>query len=101
MHVVRPIYLKSEYILLFLKGPNFIETGIPRMTGVADQKRIPSDYFAFSPFPLPPLAEQERIVSEVDKLMQLLNDLEAGIMSLHTMRHNLMDSLIIEALESI
>jgi type I restriction enzyme S subunit len=46
------------------------------MTGTAGQKRIPLDYFAFSPFPLPPLAEQHRIVAKVDELMTLCDQLE-------------------------
>ena len=30
----------TDYILLFLKSPHFIETGIPKMTGTAGQKRV-------------------------------------------------------------
>ena len=33
---------------------DFIETGIPKMTGTAGQKRVPAGYFANSPFPSPP-----------------------------------------------
>jgi type I restriction enzyme S subunit len=47
------------------------------MTGSAGQKRVPSDYFARSPFPLPPLAEQKRIVAKVDELMAVCDRLEA------------------------
>ena len=50
LHVVRPIYLDADYIVLFLKCPHFIETGIPRMTGTAGQKRVPTEYFTSSPF---------------------------------------------------
>ena len=48
------------------------------MTGTAGQKRVPADYFAHSPFPLPPLAEQHRIVARVDELMALCDRLEAA-----------------------
>ncbi|RVD51679.1 restriction endonuclease subunit S, partial [Mesorhizobium sp. M2D.F.Ca.ET.140.01.1.1] len=68
----------QDYILLFLKSPHFIETGIPKMTGTAGQKRVPTEYFALSPFPLPPLAEQHRIVAKVDELMGLCDRLEAA-----------------------
>ena len=78
LHVVRPIFVNADYIVLFLKSPHFIETGIPRMTGTAGQKRVPADYFANSPFPLPPLAEQHRIVAKVDELMALCDRLEAA-----------------------
>lgn len=78
LHVVRPLLVEAGYILLILKSPYFIETGIPRMTGTAGQKRVPTEYFASSPFPLPPLAEQGRILKKVDELMVLLDRLEAA-----------------------
>lgn len=76
LHVLRPILVDPDYVLLFLKSPQFVETGIPRMTGTAGQKRVPADYFTSSPFPLPPLAEQGRIVARVDELMGLCDQLE-------------------------
>ena len=66
-----------EFVILYLKTRGFITRGIPRMTGSAGQKHVPSDYFARSPFPLPPLAEQMRIVAKVDELMALCDRLEA------------------------
>jgi len=66
-----------EFVILYLKTRGFITRGIPKMTGSAGQKRVPSDYFARSPFPLPSLAEQKRIVAKVDELMELCDRLEA------------------------
>jgi type I restriction enzyme S subunit len=78
LHVFRPIdgFILPEYVLIYLKSPEFLSNGIPRMTGTAGQKRVPSDYFAYSPFPLPPLEEQKRIVHKVDQLMRLCQELE-------------------------
>jgi type I restriction enzyme S subunit len=76
LHVVRPLFVNPDYVLIFFKCPHFIETGIPKMTGTAGQKRVPFEYFAYSPFPLPPLAEQHRIVAKVDELMALCDRLE-------------------------
>jgi type I restriction enzyme S subunit len=78
LHVVRPLFADPNYLLVFLKCPHFIETGVPRMTGTAGQKRVPTEYFAYSPFPLPPLAEQHRIVAKVDELMALCDRLESA-----------------------
>jgi type I restriction enzyme S subunit len=78
LHIVRPLFVDQNYILIFFKSPHFIETGIPKMTGTAGQKRVSSEYFAHSPFPLPPLAEQHRIVAKVDELMALCDRLEAA-----------------------
>lgn len=78
LHVVRPLLVDANYIVLFLKSPHFIETGIQRMTGTAGQKRVPTEYFTSSPFPLPPLPEQHRIVARVEEVMALLDRLEAA-----------------------
>ena len=78
LHVVRPVFVFADYILIFLKSPYFIETGIPKMTGTAGQKRVSTEYFAYSPFPLPSEAEQHRIVAKVDELMELCDRLEAA-----------------------
>ena len=66
-----------EFVLLYVKTRGFIMRGERRMTGSAGQKRVPREYFARSPFPLPPLAEQKRIVAKVDELMALCDRLEA------------------------
>lgn len=78
LHVVRPILVDAQYIVVFLKSPHFIDTGIPKMTGTAGQKRVPFEYFAYSPFPLPPISEQHRIVAKVGELMVLCDRLEAA-----------------------
>lgn len=67
----------AEFVIIYLKTRGFITRGEPRMTGSAGQKRVPYDYFARSAFPLPPLAEQKRIVAKVDELMALCDRLEA------------------------
>lgn len=79
LHVFRPVEgtVLSEYVYIHLKSPSFVSEGIPRMTGTAGQKRVPNDYFAATPFPLPPLAEQRRIIARVDALMRLCDELEA------------------------
>ncbi|MDO9014014.1 MAG: restriction endonuclease subunit S, partial [Polynucleobacter sp.] len=78
LHVYRTINACTvpEYVLVYLKSPRFISDGIPKMTGTAGQKRITRDYFAGNHFPLPPLAEQHRIVAKVDELMALCDRLE-------------------------
>ena len=76
IHVVRPIVVKPEFVLLFLNSPFFVLNGIPRMTGTAGQKRLPLDYFSSFPFPLPPLAEQERIIEKANSLMNLCDEIQ-------------------------
>jgi len=50
--------------------------GETKMTGTAGQKRLPKNFVESNPFPLPPLAEQHRIVAKVDELMALCDQLE-------------------------
>lgn len=99
LHVVRPLFIDPSYILIFWKCSFFIESGIPRMTGTAGQKRVPTDYFANGPFPLPPLAEQHRIVAKVDELMALCDQLEASLTEGEQTRSKLLEAVLHEALE--
>jgi type I restriction enzyme, S subunit len=50
-------------------------------------------------FPLPPLAEQHRIVAKVDALMALCDRLEAALTTADTTRARLLEALLHEALE--
>ena len=52
------------------------------------------------PVPLPPLAEQHRIVAKVDELMAVCDQLEAGLNAADGTRSWLLDSLLHEALGS-
>jgi type I restriction enzyme, S subunit len=72
LHVFRPIpgCVLPEYALIFLKSPHFLLNGEEHMTGSAGQKRVPWDYFARTPLPLPPLPEQRRIVAKVEELLR-------------------------------
>jgi type I restriction enzyme, S subunit len=85
-----------EFVLIYLKSRGFIERGIPRMTGSAGQKRVPHDYFARSPIPLPPPAEQKRIVEKVDELMLLCDRLGAQEQERRTTAANLLEAVVAE-----
>ena len=50
------------------------------------------------PIPLPPLAEQHRIVAKVDELMALCDRLEASLATADDTRRRLLDALLHEAL---
>ncbi|SDT86516.1 type I restriction enzyme, S subunit [Pseudomonas pohangensis] len=78
LHIVRPINgtIDPRYVLAYLKSPQFLTVGETKMTGTAGQKRLPKDFVEANPFPLPPLAEQHRIVAKVDELMALCDRLE-------------------------
>ena len=78
LHIVRPFgsTFDPRFILIYFKSPQFLYVGESKMTGTAGQKRVPKDFVSSNPFPLPPLAEQHRIVAKVDELMALCDQLE-------------------------
>jgi type I restriction enzyme S subunit len=49
------------------------------------------------PLPLPPLAEQHRIVDKVDALMKICDQLEVSLDDIATTRRRLLDALLAEA----
>ena len=96
LHIARPIRgtVDPLFILLYLKAPMFLEVGKTKMTGSAGQKRVPKDFFAGNPLPLPPLAEQHRIVTKVDELMALCDQLEQQQENSISAHQNLVSTLL-------
>lgn len=95
-HVFRPISedVNPAYIYLFIRSPLFRAKGEASMTGTAGQKRLPTDYFALCPMPLPPTEEQSRIVAKVDELMALCDQLEAQQQNRRILQNNLRQAIL-------
>lgn len=96
LHVFRPIHpgVLPGYIYLFLRSPYFAVEGEKNMTGTAGQKRLPTEYFATRALPLPPPAEQSRIVAKVDELMALCDTLEAQQQARRKLQNSLRQSIL-------
>jgi len=62
------------------------------------QPNISKVKIVLSPFPLPPLAEQHRIVATVEELMVLCDRLEAQLIAAQTERRRLLEAVLHEAL---
>ena len=80
-------YCTSTYALQFLKNS---QRGIKNSLGLNDIRNLP--------VPLPPLAEQHRIVQRVDELMILCDQLEVVLQTSQQTTSRLLDALIAEAL---
>ena len=88
----------DRYLKLFLESPTYwIQlqhgskgTGQPNVNGQTLGKML---------VPVPPLAEQQRIVANVDELMALCDRLEGSLTDVDTTRERLLESLLHEALE--
>ena len=94
-HFVLPEYAKS-----FLKSDfssSAFRVGSSQTTNIAN---ITFSTIRRHPFPLPPLSEQYRIVSKVDELMGLCDQLETGLGTADGTRSRLLESLLHDALGS-
>lgn len=78
LSIVRTIEetVSREYLLWFFKTDYFISNGVKSFTGTAGQQRIHKDYLATCLLPLPPLAEQKRIVTKLEEILPLCDRLK-------------------------
>ncbi len=89
----------ERYLQIMLKGmEEYILSNLVK-TGTTVQS-LKYDEFENQPFPLPPLAEQHRIVAKVDELMRLCNALEDGITTATSTRRRFLEATLQEALTS-
>ena len=80
--VLRSIGVYSRFYLLLFKSDWYISQGTKEFKGVVGQQRVNKFIFTDLLVPVPPLEEQERIVSEVEKwfaLIALLDESEQSI----------------------
>jgi type I restriction enzyme S subunit len=71
-------HIVPEYLFYFLWRESFIQHGVERMGGAVGQQRVPPEYVAEQTIPLPPLAEQKRIVGVLDAAFAAIDRAEAN-----------------------
>ncbi|PLX37830.1 MAG: restriction endonuclease subunit S [Hyphomicrobiales bacterium] len=96
---LRSCHFERRYLKLVLDSPQTQDALQQKTAGVAI-KHISITDLGKMVFPLPPLAEQHRIVAKVDALMALCDRLEAALITADTARARLLEALLHEALES-
>jgi len=78
---IRPIAaLNPEYCALALRRPDFVEY-VTRLGQGTKMPRLRKNDALNAPFPLAPLAEQDRIVAKVDEMMTLCDRLQEARMA--------------------
>jgi type I restriction enzyme S subunit len=96
LHRVRPFECLNSYFFAFcvkvyevqgILERYYTGAGIPHFTGRSLAKLV---------FPLPPLAEQHRIVAKVDQLMALVDELERQQATSREKASNLLDAMVHE-----
>ena len=68
-----------EYIMWLAKSDNFINTGVGNFSGVVGQQRLARDIVEDYPVPLPPLTEQQRIVTKIEELFSYLDTISSSL----------------------
>lgn len=93
-HVVRPDSKKLDagYLRHFLRAPRFRKAGELRMTGSGGQRRVPTDYVANTLIPLPPLDEQRRTASILEKVDELRAKRREALAHLDTLAQSIFDN---------
>jgi type I restriction enzyme S subunit len=81
--------LRRDQVITWLTNEMNANTGVPTL-GKEKMERLP--------IPLPPLAEQHRIVAKVDELMALCDQLEQQLSQAEQSRRGLLEAVLQEAL---
>lgn len=68
-------YINEKYLLYFVKNQQFILDGMATMKGTAGQQRISRNFVINYLLPLPPFAEQKRIIEKLDALLSQVDEL--------------------------
>lgn len=69
-HVVRPgTNVLADWIHRYLRQPSVLSEAALSFTGSAGQQRVPADFLRCLEIPVPPLAEQHRIIALLDAQM--------------------------------
>ena len=69
----------NKYIFWFIKTQEFINNGIKAFTGAVGQQRISRDFIENTLIPLPPIAEQHRIVQKIETYFSFLDTIENSL----------------------
>lgn len=68
--------ITPEYFLWFVKSEAFIKNCVASFTGSVGQKRVGKNAVADMIIPLPPLAEQRRIVAAIESAFAVIDEIE-------------------------
>lgn len=92
--------INKRYLLLTLSSETLQKQFLQKTNQMA-QPKLALKRIADALFPLPPLAEQQRIVAKVDQLMALCDELESRLRESETHREKLMNAAVQHVLQAV
>ncbi len=99
-HVIRTNPLISgKFLFFFLIQEGLRKDAQSHMTGSAGQLRVPVDYMKDLPIPLPPPAEQQQIVSEIERRFSVADEVEKTVDASLKQAERLRQSILKKAFE--
>lgn len=73
LYIFRSLNINPKFALYFFKSDFFIRQCIGTFNGVVGQQRVARKIIEDMRFPLPPLSEQQRIVTKIEELFSFLD----------------------------
>jgi type I restriction enzyme S subunit len=88
-------WVDSQYLLLAVRAPHFQDAAWKKSSSTTIAILNKGKWLSI-PVPIPPLAEQRRIVAKVDHLMALVDELETQLAASRATAKNLLEALVAE-----
>lgn len=86
-HVLRAhLGISPQFVYHFVSSRSFRHVAEHNMSGAVGQRRVTTPYLSACTIPVPPTAEQHRIVAKIE---ELFSELDQGVASLKTAREQL------------
>ena len=82
--ILRPIKVYTKFYLYLFKSDWYVKEGTKYFKGVVGQQRVHKEIFTDLYIPLPPFAEQQRIVKEIEYWFALIDQIEQDKSDLQT-----------------
>ena len=82
--ILRPIKVYAKFYLYLFKSDWYLKEGTKYFKGVVGQQRVHKEIFTDLHIPLPPFAEQCRIVAEIERWFALIDQIEQDKSNLQT-----------------
>ncbi len=82
--ILRPIKVYTKIYLYLFKSDWYVKEGTKYFKGVVGQQRVHKEIFTDLHIPLPPFAEQQRIVEEIEYWFALIDQIEQDKSDLQT-----------------